>query len=106
MDLRFPNPVFYDIEATGFSTDSLPIEIGWAFVGPSREIISNGFLIRPDTTWDLETAWDEIAADPHGIGLEDIQPDGLGPFTIASHMTPPWRAAICFPMHRNLTTIG
>lgn len=67
MDLRFPNPVFYDIEATGFSTDSLPIEIGWAHLGPSREIVSEGFLIKPDMTWDLENAWDEIATDLHGI---------------------------------------
>src|SRR6266849_6015606 len=64
-------PAFLDIEASGLSDHSYPIEIGWAI--PFGE--ERGFLIRPATGW---TYWSAIAEEVfHGISRDTILREGI-----------------------------
>ena len=69
-----PSPsetAFIDLEASGLSASSWPIEVGWAFeYGPPRS-----FLIRPDDAWS-EAAWSIEAERLHGVTRADLARDG------------------------------
>jgi hypothetical protein len=58
---------FVDIEASGLSEGSFPIEIGWARTDGQ----AGSILIRPAADWEIDT-WDEQAEELHGIGLADL----------------------------------
>ena len=62
---------FIDLEATGLSQSSWPIEVGWCALSGSP----TSFLIAPDPDWPLE-AWDEAAEELHGIALEHLHQNG------------------------------
>lgn len=69
---------FIDLEASGLSTTSWPIEVGWAFEhGPPRS-----FLIRPDASWP-ESAWSLDAERLHGVSRADLERDGVNPRDVA-----------------------
>src|SRR5260221_11535838 len=64
-------PAFLDIEASGLSDHSYPIEIGWAI--PFGE--ERGFLIRPTTNW---THWSPVAEEVfHGISRDKLLREGI-----------------------------
>ena len=64
-------PVFLDIEASGLSDHSYPIEIGWAI--PFGE--ERGYLIRPATGW---TYWSPIAEEVfHNISRDKLMREGI-----------------------------
>ncbi|NWG72054.1 MAG: hypothetical protein HXY23_10665 [Parvularculaceae bacterium] len=62
---------FIDLEASGLSASSWPIEVGWAFeFGPPRSL-----LIRPDDSWP-QSAWSADAERLHGVTRADLDRDG------------------------------
>jgi hypothetical protein len=67
-----PSSAFIDLEASGLSAASWPIEVGWAFeTGPARSL-----LIRPDPSW-APHAWSPEAERLHRIGRADLDRDGV-----------------------------
>lgn len=62
---------FIDVEASGLSEHSYPVEIGWAILGGS----SGSRLVRPAVEWDLD-GWDANAERVHGITLGRLASTG------------------------------
>lgn len=62
-------PAIIDLEASGFGSNSYPIEVG--FVLPDGRLACT--LIRPETHW---THWDASASHVHGISRELLQSHG------------------------------
>lgn len=58
--------IFLDLEASGLSPGSWPIEIGLAEVAEDGEIASVSQLIRPDPGWS-DDHWSSQSAAVHGI---------------------------------------
>ena len=56
---------FIDLEASGLSAHSWPIEAGWCFAGGEP----TSYLIRPAPAWDM-AAWDEKAEALHGVSSD------------------------------------
>jgi len=77
-----PVGLFVDFEASG--PDGWLIEVGWAELVESR-IITESHLIRPEPEWD-EAEWDEVAADVHGISLDQLQAEGKPAIVVANHV--------------------
>lgn len=72
---------FIDLEASGLSANSWPIEIGWAFPdGPPQSV-----LLRPDETWPL-SAWDPSAQALHGISRDHLQHNGVSCLKACQHL--------------------
>lgn len=71
-----------DLEASGLSTDSYPIEIAWknALTGEF-----DSFLINPDSApdWDF---WDEFAEEMHGLERETLCLEGYDIFTACERL--------------------
>ncbi|MGB0734046.1 MAG: hypothetical protein ACPGPF_09765 [Pontibacterium sp.] len=66
--------VYVDIEASGLSEDSYPIEIAWVCEETHE---SDSFLINPSSIaqWHY---WDETAEQIHGIQRELLLHEGIG----------------------------
>lgn len=65
--------IFFDLEASGLSAASYPIEVAWKCPETGD---SDNFLINPDTVTAWEY-WDEFAEELHGIDLERLQSEGI-----------------------------
>lgn len=79
------NPVFYDIEASGF--DGYPIEVGWAWWDAAKhDICSEAHLIKPDAVWEIDQTWDQRAEELHGISLRQLEQEGEPTLKIAQRM--------------------
>lgn len=63
---------FIDLEATGLSARSWPIEVGWCGLAGAPEAM----FIRPAEQWPVD-AWDPEAEALHGIALETLVSDGV-----------------------------
>ena len=72
---------FVDVEASGLTEDSFPIEVGWAILGGS----SGSVLIRPAADWSHD-AWDELAEDQHGITWTKLNEEGVSPEDAAQQL--------------------
>ncbi|BFM06278.1 hypothetical protein [Halioxenophilus aromaticivorans] len=72
-------PQIIDVEASGFGSDSYPIEIG--------VVLANGLrfsrVIRPLPDWNH---WDERAEELHGISQKELQRHGHNPFQVAREL--------------------
>ena len=72
-------PNIVDVEASGFGSDSYPIEVG--------VVLSNGerycSLIRPEADWIY---WDESAAHAHKISRESLFKYGKSVATVAQEL--------------------
>jgi DNA polymerase III epsilon subunit-like protein len=66
--------LFLDIEASGLSSASFPIEIGWVL---DDEAEPESFLVRPHASWDFDTGWSAQAAAIHGIAPAMLAAEGL-----------------------------
>ncbi|SCY98720.1 hypothetical protein [Microvirga guangxiensis] len=66
--------LFVDVEASGLSSASFPIEIGWVL---DDEAEPESFLIRPHATWHFDTGWSTQSAAIHGIRPAMLDADGL-----------------------------
>ena len=66
---RITRPSIIDIEASGFGSDSYPIEVGVVLTSGKRYCS----LILPASEWKH---WDEQAAKVHGITREDLKKFG------------------------------
>lgn len=66
--------LFIDIEASGLSSASFPIEIGWVL---DDEVDSESFLIRPPKTWDFASGWSAQSAAIHGLRPAMLEAEGL-----------------------------
>lgn len=65
--------IIFDVEASGLSTESYPIEIAWQ--GSEKPDRFDSFLIKPATSW---TYWDTYAeSDIHHISREMLDIDGI-----------------------------
>lgn len=63
---------FIDLEASGLSARSWPIEVGWCFAaGPVQSM-----LIRPAPEWSLND-WSAEAQGLHGVSPETLEKDGM-----------------------------
>jgi hypothetical protein len=62
--------VFLDIEASGLTDDSYPIELAWVFEDGSG---GESHLIRPAPGW---TAWSAAAEATHGIARARLEAEG------------------------------
>ncbi len=69
-------PTIVDIEASGFGSESFPIEVGLALSDETRYCA----LIAPDPEW---RHWDAEAEALHGISREFIEENGKTPEEIA-----------------------
>lgn len=68
---------FIDLEASGLSAQSWPIEVGWCFGdGPPK-----AYLVRPQPDWDT-AAWDKKAEALHGLSYEILTAEGAAPMAI------------------------
>jgi hypothetical protein len=74
-----PAPGVLDIEASGFGSDSYPIEVG--YVLPDGQAYCS--LIRPQPSW---THWDPAAERVHRITLPTLQAKGRGVAEVAQHL--------------------
>lgn len=63
---------FFDIEASGLSQRSYPIEIGWVF----RNGRGASHLIRPHAGWD-HSAWDSRSQAIHRIDPATLEAEGI-----------------------------
>lgn len=72
---------FIDLEASGLSAASWPIEVGWCFAGRAPETM----LIRPVEEWP-DAAWEEKAEALHGIRRDLLQSDGVAPSHVCARM--------------------
>lgn len=70
---------FIDLEASGLSARSWPIEVGWAF----RTGAPTSLVIRPHASWK-EGDWDPKAENLHGLTRAVIERDGLAPEAVAA----------------------
>ncbi len=62
---------FIDIEASGLSIRSWPVEVGWVFLeGPPRSL-----LVAPEAQWS-DDAWDPRAEGLHGISRDRLRKEG------------------------------
>ncbi len=68
------NIAFIDLEASGLSAQSWPIEVGWCF----REGAPQAYLVRPAPAWS-EDAWDERAQALHGVSYQTLKKYGEAP---------------------------
>jgi len=65
--------LFIDVEASGLSSASFPIEIGWVL----DEVDSESFLIRQPKTWDFASGWSAQSAAIHGITPAMLEAEGI-----------------------------
>ncbi|RVT96374.1 hypothetical protein EOD42_14815 [Rhodovarius crocodyli] len=76
-------PVFLDIEASGITGGSFPIEIGWAQPVQAEggwALALRSILIRPIQPWlDEPLRWDRAAEPVHGLTREVLLQEGLPP---------------------------
>jgi len=63
---------FIDLEASGLSANSWPIEIGWVVNDHEAQSI----LLKPEPNWPL-SAWDYSAEKLHGISQKRLAQDGI-----------------------------
>ncbi len=68
---------FIDLEASGLSAGSWPIEVGWCFPGGEPRSL----LIKPAPEWDM-AAWDEKAEKLHGVKREMLEQKGDAPQSV------------------------
>lgn len=66
--------LFLDIEASGLSSASFPIEIGWVLDEAAEP---ESFLVRPHATWDFGRGWSAQSAAIHGITPALLEAKGL-----------------------------
>ena len=74
-----PCPSIVDIEASGFGTDSYPIEIGVAKANGERYCA----LIRPSNDWHF---WSEPAEQLHGITRDMLKSRGRNPKEVCQEL--------------------
>lgn len=72
-------PTVIDIEASGFGSQSYPIEIG--VITPDQK--TTCFLICPDDSW---THWDTKAESVHGISRDTLLKNGAPPEVVAANL--------------------
>ena len=63
---------FIDLEASGLSARSWPIEVGWCFADGGVQT----FLIKPASEWSLND-WSAQAQSLHGIPHETLLKEGI-----------------------------
>ncbi|MDI3325497.1 hypothetical protein QKW35_14030 [Pontibacterium granulatum] len=65
--------IFMDLEASGLSAESYPIEVAWRCPATGR---SDNFFINPDSVshWRY---WDEFAEELHGLDRERLVAEGI-----------------------------
>lgn len=68
-------PIFIDIEASSWATDSYPIEIAWG--GTINNIVS--YLINPSSI-EAWIDWDSSAENAHGISRGLLLSEGISPY--------------------------
>lgn len=68
------NLAFIDLEASGLSARSWPIEVGWCFAGSGPQAM----LIKPPEEWSLDE-WSTDAEALHGVSHKTILKKGIEP---------------------------
>lgn len=63
---------FIDLEASGLSDKSWPVEVGWAFC----EGAASSILICPDEKWP-DDAWSNEAEALHGLSRDHLRKEGV-----------------------------
>jgi hypothetical protein len=66
---------FVDIESSGLSDGTYPIELGWTDEAGN----TSSFLIKPSQEWLDRGVWDEGAEIIHGIGMDELLREGVTP---------------------------
>jgi hypothetical protein len=75
------NIAFIDLEASGLSARSWPIEVGWCFAGAKPEAL----LIKPFADWSLDE-WSTDAEALHGISHKKIAAKGADPIVVCEKL--------------------
>ncbi|GJL91013.1 hypothetical protein [Hyphococcus sp.] len=68
------NIAFIDLEASGLSARSWPIEVGWCFASDKPQAL----LIKPSADWSLDE-WSPEAEALHGVSHKKIMAKGADP---------------------------
>lgn len=92
---------FLDFEASSLSSNSWPIEVGWAVVDQNCRIQSNSALIQPHPQWPLDD-WDPKSAAIHKIELASLHQHGVSPREAYTKLTDGLRRRLVYsdaPQH-------
>lgn len=74
-----------DLEASGLSTQSFPIEVG-IYVPDSFETIEESWLIKPEPEWLEHRIWDEKSAKVHNISIDMLKNEGVDGHIVCSKL--------------------
>ncbi|MEZ5894369.1 MAG: hypothetical protein R3C58_14655 [Parvularculaceae bacterium] len=72
---------FIDLEASGLSPRSWPIEVGWCLVGGAPEAI----LVKPVPDWSL-SEWSKEAEALHGVSCDTLVKKGAEPKLVCERL--------------------
>lgn len=64
--------IFIDLEASGLSADSWPVELGICWLDERQKLRTASKLIKPHASWPME-AWSIRSQRVHKISLEELQ---------------------------------
>lgn len=74
-----------DLEASGLSRNSFPIEVG-IFLPTEDENYSDSWLIKPAESWINERQWDFESEKIHNISLNHLKDNGLIGFDVCNKL--------------------
>jgi hypothetical protein len=80
-----PPVIFLDFEASALGSRGYPIEVGWALVTPTGQVLVRAMLIRPDEAW-ADWDWSTESAAVHNIAREELMRNGIPVGTVAQVM--------------------
>jgi hypothetical protein len=84
LDILKDNIYFVDVEASAFK--GYPIQVGWAILEPSGNIVTDSIFIY-HSAWDKnELLWDPAAQNVHKFTKEHIRQHGKPPNEVAEHL--------------------
>ncbi|MHA2939030.1 hypothetical protein ACXJY6_12155 [Vibrio sp. RC27] len=77
--MTMQNPIIIDIEASGFGSNSYPIEIGLILEDKTKYCT----LVRPESSWNY---WDDSAEDVHQLTRKKLFSHGRTPAVVAQQL--------------------
>lgn len=65
--MKVSDIIIIDVDASGLSEESFPIEIGWISLDKKKH---DTFLIKPDIGWEF---WDDASENIHGLSRSVLE---------------------------------
>ena len=94
--------IIFDVEASGLSDDSYPIEVAWQ--DGTNEDLFDSFLIKPCDSW---VHWDDYAEQEiHHISRNTLHSEGISITESCIRLKPSFLAKPLIQMRLNMTRDG